>query len=418
MLLVAATCLLAGIQAAREAGTAPERLRPGPWRAWLDSPGGELPFGLELARGGDGPWQATIRNGPEHIAVPELRWEGHVLVLALPYYDSQIRARLRADGRRLDGTWRRRSGADRHAELPFHAVPGALPRFLPAGQVRSSPPLEERWRVRFATENAPAVAVLHEGAGGVVEGTFLTPLGDYRFLAGRRDGDLLRLSTFDGAHAFLFTARRQPDGSLRGDFWSRDTWHDTWTARADPAAALPDGFGAEAAWNPAADLAALRYPGLDGRLHSPADPEYAGRARILVLFGTWCPNCNDEAPFLAELDRRYRELGLSILGLAFELTGDQERDLRQLRRFVARHGIDYPVLLAGRADKEEAPRAFPALRRLRAWPTTIFLDGQGRVRAVHEGFAGPATGAAGEHLRDRFTALVEALLREGGVESD
>jgi thiol-disulfide isomerase/thioredoxin len=54
---------------------------------------------------------------------------------------------------------------------------------------------------------------------------------------------------------------------------------------------------------------------------------------LISLFGTWCPNCNDEAVYLAELAKRYGERGLSILGVAFELTDDLERSVDMVGRY-------------------------------------------------------------------------------------
>ena len=81
---------------------------------------------------------------------------------------------------------------------------------------------------------------------------------------------------------------------------------------------------------------------------------------LVNIFGSWCPNCNDKAPLLAAWHRRYRDRGLEIVGLAYEFTGDPERDGRQVRRFAERHGIDYPLLLAGveRQDRRR-PRPCP-----------------------------------------------------------
>jgi hypothetical protein len=47
-----------------------------------------------------------------------------------------------------------------------------------------------------------------------------------------------------------------------------------------------------------------------------------------------------------------------------------------------------------------------------AFPTTIFLHRDGRVRAVHSGFAGPATKEEHEKLARRFEALIAELLAE------
>ena len=133
---------------------------------------------------------------------------------------------------------------------------------------------------------------------------------------------------------------------------------------------------------------------------------------MLVIFGSWCPNCNDATRLLVELDRKYRDRGLSIVGLAFEMTCELERDARQVRRYAEHHGIDYPLLAAGVSDKAEASKTLPLLDRIRSYPTTIFLHGDGRVRAVHQGYTGPATGAANDRLRADFRELIEELLAE------
>ena len=179
----------------------------------------------------------------------------------------------------------------------------------------------------------------------------------------------------------------------------------------DPDASLLDPFELTR-WNDRLDMSDYAFPDTDGKLRKLTDPAFAGKARILQVFGTWCPNCHDEAPYLAELDRRYRGRGLSILALAFELTGDLERDTRQVEIYKQRYGIDYPILVAGLADKQEASKAFRLLDRVRSYPTTVFLRGDGSVRAVHTGFSGPATGKEHQKLRAEFERLIEELLSE------
>ncbi len=116
--------------------------------------------------------------------------------------------------------------------------------------------------------------------------------------------------------------------------------------------------------------------------------------------------------YLVELHGKYKDRGLSIVGLAFEHTGNFERDARQVRRFAKRYGVEYPLLVAGLSDKKAASKAFPLLDRVRSYPTTIFLHADGRVRAVHTGYAGPATGLANYELRAKFESLIEELLAE------
>lgn len=65
-----------------------------------------------------------------------------------------------------------------------------------------------RWAVTFAgdsTNEGNSIAEFSQN-GEKLEGTFLTPTGDYRYLEGVVTGNKLKLSSFYGAHAYLFTA--------------------------------------------------------------------------------------------------------------------------------------------------------------------------------------------------------------------
>lgn len=388
-------------------------LQEGRWRAWLESPGGELPFELVIEAAGRS-LRASVLNGIETLEVPTTRFdpaEG-TLLLSFDHYDSRVEARLTDDGS-LVGEWSKTGKLGEQTRMVFHAEPGNRARFgnrpSAAGDADA---VAGRWSVNFAADDDGSVGVFEPDADGNVLGTFMTTTGDYRYLAGSFEAGRLRLSVFDGAHAFLFDARLADDGTLSGDFWSRDSWHDTWTATRDDGAALSDGFGLTV-WTGGAALEQVVFPDLDGRPRSLADAEFSGRARILEIFGSWCPNCSDATRFMVELDRQYRDRGLSIVGLAFEHTGEFERDARQVRVWAEHHGVEYPLLVAGLSDKDEASNAFPLVDRIRSYPTTVFLHADGRVRAVHQGYSGPATGEAHAELRARFHEIIEELLAGG-----
>ncbi len=415
--LATACIVLCSIVASTSCGDSSSSPSEGLWRAWLDSPGGELPFGLEFRGSGDG-LEAFLINGAERVRVARVEHEGRRLTLSIEPYDSRIEATLAPDGRRLEGRWVKTAGGGAKSSLEFHAVPGEQPRFTPISAAADPTALEHidgRWAVRFESSEEPAVGVFESAAGGTVHGTFLTTTGDYRYLAGDFQAGRLRLSCFDGAHAFLFDAILNDDRTLSGEFWSRDSWHESWTARKDPQAELPDAFQLTQ-WTGGKDLSEIVFPDPAGRLYSLADPRLAGRARIIEIFGSWCPNCNDATRFLVELDARYHERGLSIVGLAFEMTGEFERDAQQVRDYAEHHGVEFPLLVAGLYEKDRASEKFPLLDRIRAFPTTIFLHADGRVRAVHQGYAGPATREANAELRERFETLVQELLGESAAE--
>ena len=383
--------------------------RPGLWRAWVESPGGEIPFGLELGYGRDGDLEAWLRNAGERAPVGRVQRSGESVVFHLDPYDSTLRARIISETE-LSGEWRRYRGPGKATVMPFGARHGE-PRFSRYERVlpEAAEPLVGRWSVRFSSSEEPAVAQLQCSRTGTLGGTFMTTLGDYRYLEGGFDGEQLSLSCFDGAHAFLFEARLAGEGRLEGDFWSRDTWHETWTAVLDPEAELPDEFELTR-WREDVRLDSLRFPDLGGQLRSLADVAPLGKPCILVVFGSWCPNCGDSTRYMTQLHSRYGARGLKIVGLAFEFGDTHERNARVLERYVEHHGVEYPILIAGPSHKEAAGKAFPALDRIRAYPTSIFLDAAGKDRAVHTGFSGPATGVAHERLRERFEDLIEGML--------
>lgn len=396
----------------------------GTWRAVLASPGGELPFALTIVRRGDG-YAGEIGNGDERRSVLVER-SGDRVMIQLPPYDAVIEAGVMLDpaGKQavatgtMGGEWRKTipGGMSR---LAFSARRGDEARFAslepPGDAARDAVSrIAGKWAVGFKDADGEFAAVAElRGAGDRVQGTFLTATGDYRYLAGTYDRGFLRLSTFDGAHAFLFHARARADGTLVGDFWSRDSYHATWTAEPLGQRAirdvLPDPYD-EVRMVSADGKLGFRFADLDGRLLGSDDPRFRGKVVLVDIFGSWCPNCNDAAPLLAELHRTYRDRGLEVVGLAFEFTGDVERDRRILRAYKKHHGIEFPLLLAGTSDKKDAAAILPDLSAIKSYPTAIFIARDGRVAKIHSGFAGPGTGSHHDELVADYHRTLEELL--------
>ena len=387
----------------------------GTWRAVLTSPGGELPFTLRVARDGTA-FQAVIVNGAERAPVSGVDVHDRSVTIRFDGYDSAINATLSNDGNAMTGAWTRRVPAG-ICRMAFHATRGEQPRFRPAGP--DPAPFRDVsgiWKAEFTDSDgvSPARGEFHQDPGtSRVTGTFLTPTGDDRYLEGSFEHGLLRLSTFDGAHAFLFQARASGGGRLAGDYWSRDAYHATWTAtRADDASAtLPDGWKDVGLTNGEGRFQ-FRFPDLDGHPVTLSDERFRGKVVLVNIFGSWCPNCNDEAPLLAAWDRKYRDRGLEIVGLAYEFTGDAARDREMVRRFAKHYGITYPLLLAGVSDKKKASATLPDLTRVLAYPTSLFIGHDGKVKKIYSGFAGPGTGRHFDQLRAEMESVIETMLAE------
>jgi thiol-disulfide isomerase/thioredoxin len=151
------------------------------------------------------------------------------------------------------------------------------------------------------------------------------------------------------------------------------------------------------------------FPDLSGRTVSNTDEKFRGKVVIVNIGGSWCPNCHDEAPFLAELYKKYKGQGLEIVLLSFE-EAEQMKNPARVRAFIKRYGIDYTVLVPG--EPRELADKMPQGVNLNSFPTSFILGRDGRVRSVHAGFPGPASGEFHKQTKAEITATVERLLGE------
>jgi peroxiredoxin len=408
--LLATTALAACDRPGPPDSSAREAIKPGTYRGVLQLPGGALPFGLDLGRERSG-WAGYLINGQERLKLSEVAIDGAHLEIKMPGYLNRLTAD--AHGGQLDGevVISKPGGKDQH--LPLSARFGQTYRFFP----QPSPDrvdVSGRWSVTFSADDGKEETAVGEfsQSNDVVTGTFLTDGGDHRFLAGQVQGNQLYLSTFDGAHAFLYRAKiTGPDGALAGDFWSGAALHERWTGKRDAHAALPDAYSITAmrAEDKGFDFA---FPDLDGKTVTSKDARFRGKVLVIALAGSWCPNCHDEAAFLAPLYKEYRGKGLEVVALMFEHFGDFERAAVATTRFRQQYGIEYPTLIAGISDVDEAGRKLPMLQKFYGFPTMVIVDRQGHVRKIHTGFSGPATGEHYKQFVAEFRSNLDRLLAE------
>lgn len=405
--LTASFCL-AACERPEPAGQA-AALPTGYWQAAISLPGAAIETGIEISRDGD-VYRASLINGQERVRIDDVRYADGELLLRFAAFNNEIRATL-VDGR-LSGelTLIKRHG--RAETMPFAATPGSAAVQEAVPHTRYD--LSGRWAVRFHEPDGTDTHSIGEFSqrGTRLFGTFLNPDGDHRFLAGHVRGNEFHLSTFDGAHAFVFSGFVDEAGEIvNADFWSGTSWHQLWSARRDNDVQLPDAFSRT--WlKPGYERFEFEFPDQDGNIVSLADDRYRGKVVLVTIAGTWCPNCNDEARYLARFHDTLRSEGLEVVALLFEHFEDADLAAEQVRLFRAKHGIGYDTLIAGISDKEVASKTLPALSAVLAFPTTLFIDRSGRVRHIHTGFSGPGTGDHYVRLQETFRQLVTDLLAE------
>ena len=131
---------------------------------------------------------------------------------------------------------------------------------------------------------------------------------------------------------------------------------------------------------------------------------------LIQIMGTWCPNCLDETQMLLQLQEDYGAKGLQVMALAFEVGSDTKKQRARLKSWIKAMSVDYPVYLAGTSSKDAASARFPMLNGIMSFPTTLLVDQQGKIVAIHTGFSGPATGQAYIDLVEKFKQEIEGNL--------
>ena len=354
-----------------------------------------------------------VINGKERLLADDIRQRKDSIFIEMPFFDSRFALRLYDDDK-LKGIWIKNYG-HRRVTMPVLAVRNQAQRF----SVTRSPlfNITGRWSVYFKEKNQSTENAIGEfnQSGASVTGTFLTTTGDYRFLEGVVDGDSLRLSTFDGGHAYYFTAKIESSDKISGgSFYSGATSKESWIAERNEDAVLPDEFSLTTLKDPHNNRLDFSFRSIEGPLVSLQDNAFKNKVVIIQIMGSWCPNCMDETRFLSEYYNKNKDRGIEIIGLAYERTTDYDESKKSLRSFTDRFHVTYPVLVTGVAvgDTLRTEKTLPQIKRIMGFPTTIFIDKKGKVRKISTGFNGPGTGDHYEIFKKEFNELVDGLLKE------
>ena len=403
LLFVAAVLALAALPARAQAQSI-----GGLWDASVVVNGGiEVPFRFEIAGSGKA-IKGSFFNGDEKVTSTTGSFENGALTLSFDEYGTKVEATLK-DGR-LEGQYSR---GTRGAPYPFQAK-----RFAPAPVGDAPiPPIAGLWNIQVgkSSKGEAAWQLIVRQSGAEASAAILRVDGDTGTLTGTyRDGKFV-LSHFSGARPLRLELTPATDGTL-SVVQNKDN---PFTAvRADQARAkgLPqpsDPSRFTSVKDPTEPFH-FSFPDLNGRVVSNTDEKFRGKVVIVSISGSWCPNCHDEAPFLGELYKKYRSRGLEIVSLSFEEEAQLKNPVR-LRAFMKRYGIEYTVLIPG--EPKDLAERVPQGVNLSSFPTTFFIGRDGRVRAVHAGFPGKASGEFHTQAKEESTTTVERLLAESAQTS-
>ncbi|WP_105011437.1 TlpA disulfide reductase family protein [Salinibacter sp. 10B] len=120
--------------------------------------------------------------------------------------------------------------------------------------------------------------------------------------------------------------------------------------------------------------------------------EHRGEVVVLNVWATWCPPCRVEIPGFVDLQRQFREDGVTFVGLSVD-----EEGLAAVRQFAEDQTLNYPQV----ADRGVAYRKYGSTTTV---PRTFVIDKRGQIRYQHTGLL----------LKGALKPVLEQLTSESG----
>ena len=304
----------------------------GLWQATLTTRDAEVPFRLEIAGNGANV-QGWFFNGDQKVHSTSGRFENGKLVLNFDQYASKLEATLKNGV--LEGTYGRSRVASRNAGRGANSFRATINTPQPKGQ----PPTFLRSMAcgRFPSPRAGSTGNLPGASSCASPGrTSPRPIlridGDTGALTGTYQDGKFVLSHFSGGRPARLEVTPAGDGTL--DLVLRDGHAEVAAGNrlkaVRPAQAraqglpVPSDASLHTGVKDPNERFHFRFPDLNGQIVSDGDARFQGKVVLVNVTGSWCPNCHDESPYLAELYRKYHKAGLEIVAAEFRGGGATE----------------------------------------------------------------------------------------------
>jgi len=117
---------------------------------------------------------------------------------------------------------------------------------------------------------------------------------------------------------------------------------------------------------------------------------FKGRVVLLDLWATWCTGCKVEIPWYIEFQDKYKNSGLSAIGVSLDDDG-----WKSVKPFLQEHKINYPIVI-GNWDTMGKSFGFDSM------PATLLIDRDGKIADLHVGMVD----------KEAFEADIRTLLKE------
>ncbi|GGI23800.1 peroxiredoxin family protein [Pedobacter mendelii] len=378
----------------------------GNWRGiFLIKPGTEVPFNFEVKQKDDKPFLSFI-NAEEHFDGGWVIQKDDSLLIKLDQFDNELAFKIQNDS--LVGVLRKQDKTGKPISLSANRKDSY--RFKESGKTPAAD-FSGKYDISFKSKDGKdeKAVGLFKQTGNKLTGTFLRITGDSRYLEGIVDGRNFYLSSFIGSNPSYYKGSFADDGTLSGAIISArgDTNFD---GNKNKNAALPDATKLTFLKDGYQTLS-FSLPDVNGKKISLTDEKYKNKVVILTITGTWCPNCVDEASFIAPWYEKNRDRGIEVIGIHYERQLDSAYVRKALTRFREKFNIKYDQVIAGTPDKTQVAESLPGLKNFISFPTMIIINKKGEVAQIHTGYSGPATGKYYTDFVESFNNEIDKLIQ-------
>jgi peroxiredoxin len=116
---------------------------------------------------------------------------------------------------------------------------------------------------------------------------------------------------------------------------------------------------------------------------------YQGKVVLLDFWATWCEGCKVEIPWYMDFQKKYKKIGLAVVGVSMDEDG-----WKSVTPFLKAKKVNYPVVVG---DWDLAGRF-----GITALPVTLLIDRDGKIADLHTGMVD----------KDAFESEIQILLKE------
>ncbi len=137
-------------------------------------------------------------------------------------------------------------------------------------------------------------------------------------------------------------------------------------------AVLVPGPATEAAADPQGPAPNFKLP-LRGSGKDLSLSQLRGQVVMLNFWASWCGPCRQEMPLLESIQKKYKPLGFTMVGV------NVEPDSAEAEKFLKQTPVSFPVAY----DRDSS---VSKLFRVRGMPSTVIVDRKGNTRMIHQGY--------------------------------